>query len=161
MTNSDSKDQPIFPVPNFEVSPNVEPSWKPLLWFVGGLAVVIGLGEIFFELILEGLEMLGEGIFYAVEGSEELLEDKIEEWFELDPYHAEIVTAWTMTPIKLLLAFFALKWLWRFSHGKLFPKVAAYIKRQYTAVRMAWQTLAWPFRILIAVAAIGGLVIII
>jgi hypothetical protein len=161
MTDPDLKDQPIFPSPDFESAPNVEPSWKPLLWLVGGLAVAIGLGEIFFELILEGLEMLGEGVFYVVEGSEELLEDKIEEWFELDPYHAEIVTAWTMTPVKLLLAFIALKWLWRFSHNKLFPKIAAYIKRQYTAVQLAWRALAWPFKILIAIAAVGGLVVLI
>jgi hypothetical protein len=162
MTDLDSTKKPAFlSLQHPETRPAVEPSWKPLLWFAGGLTLLIVLGEVFFDVFLEGLEFLGEGIFFVVEGSEEHLEDKIEEWFDLDPYHAEIVTAWTMTPFKILLAIFALKWLWRFAHSKLFPKTVAYIKRQYTAVLLAWQVLAWPFKILAAVVALGGLLLFI
>jgi hypothetical protein len=162
MTDLDStKEQAFFPSQHPEKNPAVAPSWKPLLWLAGGLTVLIVLGEVFFDVLLEGLELLGEVIFFAVEGSEEHLEDKIEEWFDLDPYHAEIVTAWTMTPFKILLAIFVLRWLWRRAHGKLFPRIAAYIKRQYTAVRLAWQLLAWPFKILAVAAALGGLLILI
>jgi hypothetical protein len=162
MTDLDSTKEPnLFPSRHLETSPDVTPSWKPLFWFAGILTALIALGEVFFDVLLEGLEFVGEGIFFVVEGSEEHLEDKIEEWFDLDPYHAEIVTAWTMTPFKILLAIFVLRWLWRLAHGKLFPKAMAYIKRQYTAVRLAWQMLAWPFKILVAVAALGGLIILI
>jgi hypothetical protein len=161
MADSDSKEPLVLPTSNLEAAPSVEPSWKPLLWLVGGLAIVIALGEIFFDLLLELLEMLGEGIFYVVEGSEEVLEDKIEEWFDLDPYHAEVVTAWSMSPIKILLAFLVLRWLWKLGRRKLFPKIAAYAKRHYTAVRLAWETLAWPYRILLAAGLLGGLLILI
>ncbi|MGZ8216030.1 hypothetical protein [Methylomagnum sp.] len=161
MATPDSKDPPVPPSPHADAAPAVEPSWKPLLWFGGGLAIIIGLGEVFFDLLLEVLEMFGEAIFFAVEGSEEILEDKIEEWFELDPYHAEIVTAWTMSPVKLFLAFLALRWLWRHSHSKLFPKIRAYLHRQYTAVRLAWQALAWYYKIPLVVVVLGILVILI
>ena len=122
--------------PSRSTAAEVQPSWKPLIGFAAGLAAVIALGEVFFDLALEGLEMLGHGIFYAVEGSEELLEDKIEEWFDLDPYHAEIATAWLTTPIKLLLAFSIVRALWRLGRWRLFPKLAAYLKRQWAAVRL-------------------------
>lgn len=163
MADPDSKELPPIASPHTDAdaAPVVEPSWKPLLWFGGILAVIIGLEEVFFELILEVLEMIGEGIFFVVEGSEELLEDKIEEWFELDPYHAEIVTAWTLSPVKLFLAFLALRWLWRHSRLKLFPKIRAYLHRQYTAVRLAWQALAWYYKILLALAVLGVLAILI
>ncbi len=156
---ADSNEQTLTSSPETEAP--VEPSWKPLLWLVGGLTVIIALGEVFFDVLLEILEFIGEGIFFVVEGSEEHLEDKIEEWFDLDPYHAEIVTAWSMTPLKILLAIFALKWLWRLAHGKLFPRFMAYLKRQYTAVRLAWDILAWPFKALVAVALLGALALII
>jgi hypothetical protein len=140
---------------------DIQPSWKPLFWLAAGLAVVIGLGEVFFDLALEGLGMLGHGIFYAVEGSEELLEDKIEEWFDLDPYHAEIVTAWTMTPVKLLLAFLVLRALWRLGRKRFFPQLAAYAKRQYAAVRLAWKVLGWPLKVLVGVVAVGALAVLV
>lgn len=161
MTASDSKDSPTLPTTSSPADSPVEPSWKPLFWTVGFLAVVIGLWEVFFDLILEGLEFIGEAIFFAVEGSEELLEDKIEEWFDLDPYHAEIVTAWSLTPLKLLLALLALRWLWRLGRRKIFPKAASFLKRQYRAVRLAWQNLSWAYKSLILLAFLGGLLVLI
>lgn len=161
MTASDSNDPPVLPPGSSDAEIAVAPSWKPLLWLAGGLAVAIGLGEVFLDLILEGLELLGEAIFYAVEGGEELLEDKIEEWFDLDPYHAEIITAWTLTPVKILLAVLALRGLWRLGRRKLFPRVRTYCRRQYRAVQLAWRALAWPFRILILLLFLGGLLILI
>lgn len=161
MAEPDSK-EPITLAPRkAEPDPTVEPSWKPLLWLAGSLTVIIALGEVFFELLLDLLETLGEAVFFAVEGSEELLEDKIEEWFDLDPYHAEIVTAWSMTPLKLLLAFLLLRWLWRMGRTRLFPRVAAYGKRQYASVGLAWQELAWPYKVLLAAGILGGLLILI
>lgn len=161
MTAADSKEPPILPRQDSEADSAVEASWKPLIWAAAGLAAMIGLGEVFFDLILDGLEVLGEGIFYAVEGSEELLEDKIEEWFGLDPYHAEIVTAWTLTPVKLLLAFAALRWLWGLGRRKLFPKIVAYLKRQCRAVFLAWQDLAWFSKAFVVLALLGGVLILI
>jgi hypothetical protein len=162
MAEPDPPQKPlILTTRNIEAVPAVEPSWKPLFWLVGGLALIIALGEMFFEFILELLETLGEAIFYVVEGSEELLEDKIEEWFDLDPYHAEIVTAWSMTPLKLLLAVLVLRWLWRLGRARLFPRIAAYSKRQYASVRLAWDALAWPYKLLLATGILGGLLILI
>lgn len=157
MTASDSND-PSLPPPEDSA---IKPSWKPLLWLTAGLGTVIALGEVFFDVLLEGLELLGEGIFYAVEGSEELLEDKIEEWFDLDPYHAEIVTAWALTPVKLVLGVLILMWLWRLGQRKLFPRVRRYFNRQYHAVQLAWRALWWPYRILMILAISGGLLILI
>jgi hypothetical protein len=161
MTDPDSKEPFVLSASNLETSPPVEPSWKPLIWLVGGLAIAIALGEIFFELILELFETLGEAVFYAVEGSEELLEDKIEEWFDLDPYHAEIVTAWSISPLKILIAVLLLRWLWKLARRKLFPKAATYCRKQYTAVRLAWDTLPWLYRILLGLGLLGGLLILI
>ena len=139
----------------------VEPSWRPLLWVAGCLAAIIGLGEFFLDVVLEVLELIGEGIFFVVEGSEEHLEDKIEEWFDLDPFHAEIVTAWGMTPVKLLLGFLVLRWLWRKAHSQLLPRVVAYLKRQVRAVLLAWGELPWPYKAMIAMAAFGALAVLI
>ncbi len=161
MTDPNLEGSSIYPSHDREKIISVKPSWKPLFWLVAGLALVIGLGEVFFDLILEGLGTLGQAIFYSVEGSEELLEDKIEDWFDLDPYHAEIVTAWTMTPIKILFAFLAVRAVWRVGHKRLFPKLAAYVKRQYTAVRLAWRALGWPFKILVGAVALGALAVLV
>ena len=160
MTDPESKDAAVPSAAALD-EPPVEPSWKPLLWLVGGLAVVVGLGEVLFDLLLDILELIGEGIFFVVEGSEEHLEDKIEEWFDLDPFHAEIVTAWSLTPVKILLAILALKWLWRKAHSKLIPRIVARLKRQQLAVRLAWRLLAWPYKALLAVAVLGALALVI
>ena len=122
---------------------------------------MIALGEIFFDLLLEVLELIGNSLFFVVEGSEELLEDKIEDWFDLDPYHAEIVTAWSFTPLKLLTAFLILRWLWKLARKKLFPRIATHAGREYAKVRLAWDGLAWPYRILLAASLLGGLLILI
>lgn len=138
----------------------MEPSWKPLFWMLGSVAALVALGEIFFEALLEGLEMVGEGIFLLVEGSEEHLEDKIEEWFDLDPFHAELITAWTLIPVKIALAVLVLRWLWRTASGRLWPKVKTFLHRQWAAVRLAWRLLAWPFKVLVAAVALGGLLVL-
>jgi hypothetical protein len=141
---------------------DIQPSWKPLLWFVVGLTVLIAAAEILFDILLETLELIGEAIFYLVEGGEELfIEDKIEEWFDLDARDAELITAWTITPLKILLAFFIVRWIWRFAHGKFIPKALRWSMRHYTAVRLAWQQLAWPFKALLVIGAISGLLIFI
>jgi hypothetical protein len=139
----------------------IEPSWRPLYWFIAVLALLIGLGEVFFDLILEAAELVAEAAFYTVEGSEELLEDRIEEWLDLDPYHAEIVTAWTMTPLKILLVIVVLRWLWVLLRKKWLPLWLAHLNRHYLAVRAAWQELFWPYRIAIVVAAVCSLALII
>lgn len=140
---------------------DVEPSWKPLFWVLGIVMLMLILEEVFFEIILEIFEFIGEAIFFVVEGSEEHLEDKIEEWFELDPYHAEIVTAWSLTPVKIFLGFLALRWLWKLMRRRLFPWIAASYRRHSSAVRLAWRLLFWPYKILAVVVTLGILVILI
>ena len=169
MTDYDSNQSPFPSSETLPVSPPVEPSWKPLLWVVGGLVMVIGLWEVFLELGLNLFEILLEILEKAwlilIEAPEEFLEDLLESWLknhfphEADRY-SEIVTAIGLTPLKILLIILLLRWLWGLAHGKLIPRFAAYVKRQYTAVHLAWQALGWPVKILIGLAAVGGLLVI-
>lgn len=150
-----------LPTPDLGDTQAVQPSWRPLLILVGILWILLEFAEALFEFLLEMLELFGKGIFFAVEGSEELLEDKVEEWLDLDPYHAEMLTAWTTTPLKLLAALLILRWLWKLARAKLFPRIAAFAQRQILAVRLAWDVLAWSYRILLAVGILGVLIILI
>ncbi|SMF95976.1 hypothetical protein SAMN02949497_3354 [Methylomagnum ishizawai] len=159
MSDSDSE-APARPAATEPELP-VQPSWTPLYWFLGFVALAFILEEALFEFILEILEFIGDSIFFVVEGSEEHLEDQIEEWFDLDPYHAEIVTAWTLTPVKILAGLLLLRWLWRKARRQWFPKIAAFFRRQYRAVRLAWNLLAWPYKLLAGVVVVGVLAVLI
>lgn len=143
--------------------PAVEPSWKPLFWLIGGLTVLIVLGELLFDVFLDTLEVL---FLALVEAPEEILEDKIEDWLKVHYPHdadrySELITAIGLTPVKIVTGFLMARWLWRHSQSKLFPKFRAYLYRQYLAVRLAWQALAWYYKILIGVVVLGVLAVLI
>lgn len=159
---------PSGEIPNPEAQ--IEPSWKPLLWLVGILAAVIGLGELLLELgvhLFEILLELLEALYLAlIEAPEELLEDQIESWLKVHfPHEAdrysEIITAVGFTPFKLLLAYFLARWLWRLGHSKLVPAIEQWCKLQVMKVRLAWRLLFWPWKILIGVAVLAVLVVLI
>jgi hypothetical protein len=135
----------------------VAPSWKPLLWLVGGVAALVLLGELLFETLLE----VGETLFlYLVEGPEEVLEDHLEAWLtqhyphDADRY-SEMITAFGVTPIKILTAVLLLRWLWTHTHTSLLPKSRAFLKRQSLAVWLAWKALPWYYKLL-SVLALGA-----
>jgi len=153
-----------------EIEESIEPSWKPLLWFLGILAAAIGLGELFLELgfhVLEALLELLETLYLAlIEAPEELLEDQIEDWLKIHfPHEAdrysEIITAFGLTPFKLLLLYFLARWLWRLGHSKIVPALERWCKRQVMKVRLAWRLLFWPYKLLIGIVALGLLAILI
>lgn len=163
MADPDQKELVVFPDQTPASIPDVEPSWKPLFWLVGGLTVLIVLGELLFDVFLDVAEVL---FLALVEAPEELLEDKIEEWLKVHYPHdadrySELITAIGLTPVKILTGILMARWLWRHSHSKLFPKFRAYLYRQYTAVRLAWQALAWYYKVLAGVLALGILVVLI
>ncbi|WP_434129951.1 hypothetical protein [Methylocaldum sp. GT1BB] len=142
--------------------PQPEPSWKPLLWFGIGLVAVIASAELIFELILDILELLGDAIFILVEGGEEILiEDKLEDWFDLSPRHAELITAWTITPLKILLAIVTVRWLWRYSRTRLIPALMRWIKKQLKILRLSWSALWWPWKGVVLSMLIGSLFVLI
>jgi hypothetical protein len=170
MSDSDPGQQP----PDSKRPPGdeaeVEPSWKPLYWVLGSLALVIGLGEILLELgfhLLDFLMGAGETVYLAlVEAPEELLEDQIENWLEQHFPHdagrySEIVTAVGLTPVKILLGLLLARWLWRKAHSEAAPRIEAYIKRQYRSVLLAWKLLAWPYKALIGLVVFGSLFLVI
>jgi hypothetical protein len=139
----------------------VAPSWKPLLWLVASVVTLVVLGELMFEMLLE----LGETLFlYVVEGPEEMLEDQLEDWLtEHFPHDAdrysEMITAFGVTPLKVLTALFVLRWLWVHTHTTLLPKLGAFIKRHSLAVWLAWGQLPWYYKLL-GVIVIGSVAII-
>jgi len=159
---SDVTDKPNSGIENSGTAPHIEPGWKPLVWFGVGLVAVIASAELLFELILDLLELIGEAIFLLVEGSEELfIEDKLEEWFGLSPRDAELITAWTVTPLKLLLGIFVLKWLWRYARTRLFPALMSWVKKQATILRLSWSALWWPWKGVVVSMLIGSLFVLI
>jgi hypothetical protein len=160
MAESDSKESLAVPASPLEP---VEPSWKPLLWLIGGLVVLIGLGELLIDVLLDMAETL---FLVLVEAPEEILEDQIEDWLKVHvPHDADVyserIAFYGLTPIKILTGVILARWLWRHSHSNLFPKFRAYLYRQYTAVRLAWQALAWYYKILTGMAVLGVLAILI
>ncbi|HYE34224.1 hypothetical protein [Methylocaldum sp.] len=159
---SDVTDKPNSGLENSEADMQLKPSWKPLLWFGFGLITVIATAELILEFSLEILELIGEVIFYLIEGSEELLiEDKLEDWFDLSPRHAELITAWTVTPLKILLAFVTLKWLWRYSRTRLIPALMRWMKKQLKILSLSWSALWWPWKGVVVSMLIGGLFVLI
>lgn len=137
------------------------PGWKPLAWFVGVIVLLIGVGELLIEFGWELLELLGEGIFLAVEGSEEFLEDAVESGFSLEPWEAEMYTAWAMTPVKLFVAYLLLRQLWRWKKQKLFPALKRWFQRQWLIIRLSWRGLWWPWKAGVLTAGLGLLLILI
>jgi len=137
------------------------PGWKPLLWLAGVIVLLVVLGEVLVVFGWELLELLGEGIFYVAEGSEEFLEDAVEKWFDLHPWEAERYTAWAMLPVKLLLAFLVLRTLWRWKKRKVFPAVKRWAQRQWLLIRLSWRSVWWPWKALLIIVAAGFLAILI
>ena len=169
MTDSESRRTPKPPL-NPDKPAGVEPSWKPLLWFGGGLILLIALWEVFLELGVNLFELLFKVIenvwLVLIEAPEEFLEDQLTGWLknhfphDADRY-AEITTAIGLTPLKLLLIVFLLRWLWRHSHSKLIPRTKNWLLIRVTQVKLAWRQLAWPYRILGGVVLAGILFILI
>ena len=132
----------------------VQPSWKPLLWLVGGVLAAVLLWELLFDAMLE----LGEFLFLTlVEGPEEVLEDYIEEWLkEYHPhqadYYSEMITAIGLTPVKILTGLLLLRWLWKRPRHRFM----AFLRRQSLAVWLAWKALPWYYRL----ASVLALVIV-
>ncbi|BBA37503.1 hypothetical protein sS8_5586 [Methylocaldum marinum] len=159
---SDVTDKPNAGEDVSEVDPEINPGWKPLLWFGIGLMAIIASGDLIFDLIINVLGFLGDAIFILVEGSEELfIEDKLEDWFELSPREAELITAWTITPLKILLGIFVLRWLWRYCRTKLVPRVIHWIKKQLKILKLSWSFLWWPWKGVILTMLIGSLFVFI
>ncbi len=137
------------------------PGWKPLLWFLGSIIALIVLGEVLLEFGWELVEAVGEGIFLAVEGSEEFLEDAVEDWFHLEPWEAEMYTAWTMSPVKLFFAFLILRALWRWNKRKGFPAIKRWVAHQWLLVKLSWRGVWWPWKGLMIMAGVGMLMVLI
>ena len=138
-----------------------DPGWKPLAWFLGAIGLVIALGELLLEYGWELLVLGGEGIFYVVEGSEEFLEDAVEGWFNLEPWEAEMVTAWSTLPFKILLGFLILRLLWGLIKDKGFPAVKVWFQGQWRLIKLSWQFLWWPWKGCLICAGLGVLAILI
>lgn len=156
-----SEKEPAYSLDNLPADIPENPGWKPLAWFAGIIVLLIALGEVLVLFGWELLELIGEGIFLAVEGSEEFLEDAVESWFGLQPWEAEMYTAWTTTPIKLLLAFLVLRALWRWKKRKLFPAIKRWVLRQWLIIRLSWRGLWWPWKAGVMTVVLGLLLILI
>jgi hypothetical protein len=156
------------PMPeNSEISPydglppTDNPGCKPFLWFVGSIVALIVLGEVLLEFGWELAELIGEGIFYVVEGSEEFLEDAVEDWFQLEPWEAEMYTAWSMLPVKIFLGLVVLRALWLWKKRKVWPLFKAWAGRKWWLVRLSWRGIWWPYKLLISIFGLGVMVILI
>lgn len=151
-----------IPLPSDGHPPEPEnPGWKPLLWFLGFILALIVLGEVLLEFGWELIQAVAEGIFYVVEGSEEFLEDAVEEWFGLEHWEAERYTAWSTMPLKLLLAFVILRAIWRWKQRKVFPAIKRWVQRQWLLVRLSWRGIWWPWKAAMIVAGAGLLMVMI
>ncbi|MGX2039551.1 hypothetical protein ACWJKU_05370 [Methylocaldum sp. MU1018] len=159
---SDATDKPNSGLENSETDTELKPGWKPLLWFGISLVIAVVAAELILEFSFQILELLGSAIFFIVEGSEEIfIEDKLEDWFDLSPRHAELITAWTMTPLKILLGILVLRWFWRYSRTRLVPALARWIKKQLRILNLSWSALWWPWKGLIVSMLIGSLFVLI
>lgn len=164
MTDSDRREATDSAESQARLPEDIQPSWKPLLWFGGGLVLLIALWEVFLELGMNLFELLFEVVEHVwlvlVEAPEEYLEDVLAAWLknhfphEADRY-SEITTAIGLTPLKLLLLFLLARWGWRQGRDKLWPRVQLWVRVRIAEVRLAWAELWWPYRVL------GGLVILV
>jgi hypothetical protein len=169
MTDSDFK--PIDPPAALgTAATEVQPSWKPLIWLVAILAAAIGLGELLFDVLLDVFELIFDIIetiyLYTIEAPEEVIEDHIENWLVPKVGHdaarySEIITAVTFTPFKILAGILLVRGLWRWQKQTLFPKITAWAGKHALAVRLAWNGLFWPWKTLLVVGVLGGLLILI
>ncbi len=142
---------------------DIQPSWKPLLWFGGSFIALIALWEVFLELGMNIFTLLFDVLeniwLVLIEAPEEVLEDLLEDWLknhfphEADRY-SEIATAIGLTPLKLALIFFVARWGWRWARAKVWLRVRRWFHIRVTEVKLAWAELAWPYRIL------GGLLVL-
>lgn len=167
---SDSRDTETGKAQIPEGLTGIQPSWKPLIWFGGGLLLLIGLWEVFLDVGLDLLEILFEILekiwLVLIEAPEEWLEDQLADWmkqhFQHDAHrYSEITTALGLTPLKIVLMFFLLRWGWRHCRTHVIPQVILWSKIRVTQVRLAWVELWWPYRILGCVALIGIMVVLI
>jgi hypothetical protein len=159
---SDVPDKPNSGSKHSGTGPDHKPGLKPLLWFGGGLIALIAFADLILDLTLNLLDLLVDVLFILVEGSEELfIEDKLEDWFDLSPRHAELITAWTLTPLKILLAIFALRWLWRYCRTRLVPAMIRWARKQLTMLRLSWSALWWPWKGVVVSMVIGSLLVLI
>ena len=149
---------------------DIQPSWKPLLWFGGSLVALIALWEVFLELGMNIFELLFEVLEHIwlvlIEAPEEMLEDALADWlknhFPHEAYrYSEIATAIGLTPLKLLLLFFAARWGWRRARAQLWPRVRHWFHIRVTEVKLAWAELAWPYRFLGGILVLGLLILLI
>jgi hypothetical protein len=137
------------------------PGCKPLLWFIGAIVALIALGEVLLHVGLELAELIGEGIFYVVEGSEEFLEDAVEDWFHLEPWEAEMYTAWTTLPIKIILGLVLLRYLWLWKKRRVWPFLKKWTISKWLLVRASWKGIWWPYKILFWIVVLGVLSVLI
>ncbi|QSA96674.1 hypothetical protein [Methylococcus sp. EFPC2] len=156
-----SDKEPAYTLDNLPDDIPANPGWKPLAWFAGIILLLIGLGEVLVVFGWELLELIGEGIFLAVEGSEEFLEDAVEGWFGLEPWEAEMYTAWVTSPIKLVLAFFILRAIWRWKKRKVLPAAKRWLARRWLIIRLSWRGLWWPWKAGVMSLGVGLLFILI
>ncbi len=126
------------------------------------MIALIAFADLIFDLTLSLLDVLWNVLYTLVEGSEELfIEDKLEDWFDLSPRHAELITAWTLTPLKILFAIFALRWLWRYSRTRLIPALIRWTRKQLTLLRLSWSALWWPWKGVVVSVLIGSLFVLV
>ncbi len=170
MSASDSNPSSATPTPQSTDLGPIQPSWKPLYWLVGGLLSLFLLWEIFLEFGLHLFEILFEILekiwLVLIEAPEEFLEDMLADWLKNHFPHdaerySEITTAIGLTPLKLLLIFLAARWGWRYGKAHLWPRIKRWFRIRYLEVKLAWDELAWPYRIVGVVVLMGLLVIII
>ena len=148
----------------------VQPSWRPLLWVVGSLVVTIGLWELFLDLGMDLFELIWEVLervwLVLVEAPEEFLEDRLADWlknhFPREAHrYSEVATAIGLTPLKIFLVFLLARWGWRHSRSKLWPRICMWFNVRVTEVRLAWDQLWWPYRVLGGLVLLAALVVLI
>jgi hypothetical protein len=167
---TDPQEQKTPSIAPLAIEESIQPSWKPMIWLLTSLFVLIGLGELVLEFgldVLQALLDILENIYLVlVEAPEEILEDYIEEWLrhhyphEADRY-SELITAIGLTPVKILVGLLLLRWGWRYSRRKFLPQIKLWGLKQIWAVRLAWRQLAWPFKIVLLASILGGLILLI
>ncbi|TSA02133.1 MAG: hypothetical protein D4R76_08140 [Methylococcus sp.] len=156
--------------PGEEMPVDIQPSWKPLIYFAGGLGLLVVLWEVFLELGIHIFEFLFEVLekiwLVLVEAPEEFLEDKLADWLKSHFAHeaerySEVATALGLTPLKIFLVFFFGRMAFRFLKTKAWPRIKVWTLVRMTEVRLAFNELAWPYRILGGLVLLGVLIILI